>query len=398
MSDLDFEELDKAINELYESLDEDDGQEPVESNESAAKSESTIDGEQPKSRNLSRRQISGKPGRRAREQRTELTEADDVVADEVVEQPRLTTKGQGHFMDMVHPSSDAQVQHKHNFASERQAELDAKLAEEAAKEDEPTQPSKIAVTVADEPDDEPVQPKSIAIDEADDADDTNDANETKAPVEAVAEKPEATASTESEDSDDSNSTDVIKRDEDEVAKPKAAAPHMAGRRGTQYTSTNRRTGHDLAQPLPVAAAATEPIGDAPAKNTYETPFLPGAKVEKRPLGGGRAVESPIAEYVTGSSRYDRGTDESHSDTESRRSSVPSHIERINSSDDANRHGGANSGRGSANRQSGRTNSRQPATTDGGRGKAMRIAGRILLFLFIIIAGVLTGLAFYYYGG
>ena len=39
MSDLDFEELDKAINELYESLDEDDGQEPVEPNESAAKSE-----------------------------------------------------------------------------------------------------------------------------------------------------------------------------------------------------------------------------------------------------------------------------------------------------------------------------------------------------------------------
>jgi len=173
---------------------------------------------------------------------------------------------------------------------------------------------------------------------------------------------------------------------------------MAGRRGTQYTSTNRRTGHDLAQPLPVAAAATEPIGDAPVKNTYETPFLPGAKVEKRPLGGGRAVESPIAEYVAGSSRSDRGTGESHSDTESHRSSVPSHIERINSSDDANRHGGANSGRGSANRQSGRTNSRQPATTDGGRGKAMRIAGRILLFLFIIIAGVLTGLAFYYYGG
>lgn len=398
MSDLDFEELDKAINELYESLDEDDGQELVESNGSAAKSESTMGGEQPKSRNLSRRQISSKPGRRTREPRTELAETDDVVADEVVEQPRLTTKGRGHFMDMVHPSSDAQVQHKHNFASERQAELDAKLAEEAAKEDEPTQPSKIAVTVADEPDDEPAQPKSIAIDEADDADDTNDTNETKAPAEAVAEKPEATASAKSENSDDGNSTDVIKRDEDEVAKPKAAAPHMAGRRGTQYTSANRRTGHDLAQPLPVAAAATEPIGDAPVKNTYETPFLPGAKVEKRPLGGGRAVESPIAEYVTGSSRSDRRTDESHSDTESRRSSVPSHIERINSSDDANRHGGVDSGRGSANRQSGRTNSRQPATTDGGQGRAMRIVGRILLFLFIIITGVLTGLAFYYYGG
>lgn len=395
MSDLDFEELDKAINELYESLDEDDGQEPVEPNESAAKSESAMGGEQPKSRNLSRRQMSSKPGRRAREPRTELAETDDVVADEVVEQPRLTTKGRGHFMDMVHPSSDAQVQHKHNFASERQAELDAKLAEEAAKEDEPTQPSKIAVTVADEPDDEPAQPKSITIDEADDVD---DANETKAPVEAVAEKPEATASAKSEDSDDSNDTDVIKRDEDEVAKPKAAAPHMAGRRGTQYTSTNRRTGHDLAQPLPVAAAATEPVSDASAKNTYETPFLPGAKVEKRPLGGGRAVESPIAEYVAGSSRSDRGTGESHSDTESHRSSVPSHIERINSSDDANRHGGANSGRGSANRQSGRTNSRQPATTDGGQGRAMRIVGRILLFLFIIIAGVLAGLAFYYYGG
>ena len=397
MSDLDFEELDKAINELYESLDADD----QELAESAADNQNTEAAEvasraHTRHKSGNKRESVDSVRREEITTQTSTSEATEPVDDN--RQSKLPAKGRGHFMDMIHPSSDAQVQHKHNFAPDRQAELDAKLAEEmvAAEEEKATQPSKIAVTIADEPDEESPQPKTITVSDDDARDDSAGVEKGALPVD---DEPGERSLT-----DDAREGGANKPEHggEEAVRPKAVATHTAGRRGTQYANTNRRTGHDLVQPLP-ADSAVSSNSETVTKNAYETPFLPGAKVEKRPLGGGKAVESPVAEYVAGSSRVT--TSDDHSGGDSGRSvAAPSHIGRTNRDTDireGNRTSGSDdkpSNRVDSGRRSRSVSRQTDSNLDAGHNRAMRIAGRILLFLFIIIVGVLTGLAFYYYGG
>lgn len=394
MSDLDFEELDKAINELYESLDADDQElaEPVADNQNAEVAGGTHARHKPSDKRESTNST------RREEVATQVPTSEATESADSGNQSKLSAKGRGHFMDMIHPSSDAQVQHKHNFAPDRQAELDAKLAEEmaVAEEEKATQPSKIAVMIADESNEESLQPKTIAVSDDDARDDSAGAEKRALPVD---DEPSERSLT-----DDVREGDANKPEHggEETVKPKAVAPHTAGRRGTQYANTNWRTGHDLAQPLPADSAATS-NSETVTKNAYETPFLPGAKVEKRPLGGGKAVESPVAEYVAGSSRVT--TSDDHSGGDSGRSvAAPSHIGRTNRDADireSNRTSGSDdkpSNRVDSGRRSRSVSRQTDSNLDAGHGRAMRIAGRILLFLFIIIVGVLTGLAFYYYGG
>ena len=428
MSDLDFEELDKAINELYESLDEDDSELMESANDeqqndavrSVAREGVAHKGEATKRARRAGRANTGAvarvPAGESVDDDVEVVETAQQATDDATEPVKLNSKGPGHFMDMVHPSSDAQVQHKHNFAPERQAELDAKLAEEAAaeaSEEKATEPSKITVAVVDEVDEEPAkQPKSIAI--SHDEQQSDDRDEKPVKVESDAdEAQDQIAQSDVEDSKSDGATDAGGTIEN-TPRHKPSAAHMAGRRGTQYVNTNRRTSHDLAQPLPVAAAAAVSAEEAAAKPAYETPFLPDAKVEKRPLGGGKTVKSPVADYVFTTTDSNRTRDD-HEDAEEPQShhhASPSRVENVGRNSGAStktRPGVANrtesdrarpSVGSSSRRRSGTYTGEQSSSLSvaSGKDKAMRIIGRVLLFLFIVIAGVLTGLAFYYYGG
>lgn len=429
MSDLDFEELDKAINELYESLDEDDSELMESANDeqqndavrSVAHEDVARKGEATKHTRRAGRANTGAvarvPADESVDDDIEVAKTAQQAADDVAEPVKLNSKGPGHFMDMVHPSSDAQVQHKHNFAPERQAELDAKLAEEAAaeaSEEKATELSKITVAVVDEVDEEPAkQPKSIAI--AHDEQQSDDRDKKSVKVESDAdEAQDQMVQSDVEDSKSDGATDAGETTEN-TPRHKPSVAHMAGRRGTQYVNTNRRTSHDLAQPLPVAtAAAAASAEEAAAKPAYETPFLPDAKVEKRPLGGGKTVKSPVADYVSATTDSNRTRDD-HEDAEEpqpHHHASPSHVENVGRNSGASiktRPGATNrtesdrtrlSVGSSSRRRSGAYTGEQSSSLSvaSGRDKAMRIIGRVLLFLFIVIAGVLTGLAFYYYGG
>lgn len=429
MSDLDFEELDKAINELYESLDEDNSELMESANDeqqndavrSVAREGVAHKGEATKRARRAGRANTGAvarvPAGESVDDDVEVVETAQQATDDATEPVKLNSRGPGHFMDMVHPSSDAQVQHKHNFAPERQAELDAKLAEEAAaeaSEEKATEPSKITVAVVDEVDEEPAkQPKSIAI--SHDEQQSDDRDEKPVKVESDAdEAQDQIAQSDVEDSKSDGATDAGGTTEN-TPRHKPSAAHMAGRRGTQYVNTNRRTSHDLAQPLPVAAAAAAVSAEeAAVKPAYETPFLPDAKVEKRPLGGGKTVKSPVADYVSTTTNSNHTRDD-HKDVEEPQShhhASPGHVENVgrnSGSSTKTRLGVANRTESDRARSSvGSSSRRRSGTYTGeqssslsvasGKDKAMRIIGRVLLFLFIVIAGVLTGLAFYYYGG
>ena len=428
MSDLDFEELDKAINELYESLDEDDSELMGSANDeqqsdavrSVAHEGAAHKGEATKRARRAGRANTGAvarvPADESVDDDIEVAKTAQQAVDDVAEPVKINSKGSGHFMDMVHPSSDAQVQHKHNFAPERQAELDAKLAEEAAaeaSEEKATEPSKITVAVVDEVDEEPAkQPKSIAISHDEQQSDDRDEKPVKAESDAD-EAQDQIAQSDVEGSKSDGATDAGGTIEN-TPRHKPSAAHMAGRRGTQYVNTNRRTSHDLAQPLPVAAAAAVSAEEAAAKPAYETPFLPDAKVEKRPLGGGKTVKSPVADYVSTTTDSNRTRDD-HKDVEEpqpHHHASPGHVENVGRNSGAStktRLGVANrtesdrarsSVGSSSRRRSGAYTGEQSSSLSvaSGKDKAMRIIGRVLLFLFIVIAGVLTGLAFYYYGG
>lgn len=430
MSDLDFEELDKAINELYESLDEDDSELMESANDeqqndavrSVAREDVARKGEAAKHTRRAGRANTGAVARVSADESVdddiEVAKTAQQAADDVAEPVKLNSKGPGHFMDMVHPSSDAQVQHKHNFAPERQAELDAKLAEETveaeAAEEKATEPSKITVAIVDEVDEEPAkQPKSIAI--AHDEQQSDDRDKKSVKVESDAdEAQDQMVQSDVEDSKSDGATDAGKTTEN-TPRHKPSAAHMAGRRGTQYVNTNRRTSHDLAQPLPVAAAAAAVSAEeAAAKPAYETPFLPDAKVEKRPLGGGKTVKSPVADYVftTTDSNRTRDDHEDAEESQPHHHASPSHVENVGRNSGVStktRPGAANRTESDRTRLSvGSSSRRRSGTHTGeqssslsvasGKDKAMRIIGRVLLFLFIVIAGVLTGLAFYYCGG
>ena len=421
MGDLDFEELDKAINELYESLDDDlddGGNNGGDSNSDNNQASQPVPATRPDEVSASSREGNPEPSSEAAQKhhtphRRRIADievpgqrANSVAADQMTEDPTMAdapasvdgaTTGHGHFMDMIHPSSDTQVQHKANFAAERQAELDVKLAEETE------------VAGDDAPDDSrEVKPAKIvvAVDDVDERAD-DDVNDHKSLAEA---KPIAVT----ESTDNAGAVPAAEADKAEPAKEaepaaehEAVMTHKAGRRSVQYSNANRRTKHDLAQPLPTSAAALGVAAaadvTAAAKEPYEAPFLPDAKVTKRPLG---AMPSPpkhdnVAAEKTAEQKSGAETDK-HEPTnidESGRHETTDTAKRLNRRS-------VNQGRSGrrrlsddqpvATRQSVAAN--RELTVRSSRDRVIRVIGRILLFVAIIIIGALTGMAFYYYGG
>ena len=181
MGDLDFDELDRAINELCETLDANSEPGDETSGEFASKDENrrqSIDGradDKPaeKDRAGFARLPRQKPIQDVKQSPAGSRARHSVLPEATNSSPG--DSGHGRFMDMIHPSSDAQLQHKHNFAPERQAELNAKLAIEAkpaesnqddTKSQEPVQ---IAVSVdgGDAVIESTTKPASIQIDDSD---------------------------------------------------------------------------------------------------------------------------------------------------------------------------------------------------------------------------------------
>lgn len=412
MGDLDFEELDKAINELYESLDDDFAESTGDDGTSSrrdddvshsASSPEVVPASQPL---RTRRSGRGVPGLSRRHpmsvNKSPSMSATESVndhgaehSDELNNTKAAGSTQHGHFMDMVHPSSDAQVQHKHNFAAERQAELDARMAEMAEaveaeqSESESVATSKIPITVEDDagikqPEPSLSKAKTITVSDAT----TQDQSEHKAETKPDTSKPD----------DQSSELDAA-----EPVKP----AHTAGRRAVQYSNANRRTRRDLAQPTP---AVVNEVAEEAAKTAviepYEAPFLPDAKVAKRPLGG-VAKSTNATDQLSDETGSDDKPGDQHKSTE------PIAVSR------RREHGNTNDGladdmpvatrpsvrsaqsRRSTGRRSGSA-TRQTTDTEmsvrDNKMRAMQIIGRIILFVAIVIIGVLTGMAFYYYGG
>lgn len=409
MGDLDFDELDKAINELYETLGLDDEPDNEAGAQSMSKDDDSnrlvADGDDNKpvvesvvepAKSSKRRPIQDVRRPVASDQ-----EQSDVSSDTTNSSP--DDGGHGRFMDMVHPSSDTQLQHKHNFASERQAELDAKLATEAesaeSNQDDTKSQEPVQIAISIEEDDAVIEsttkPTSIQIDDSDNVEiDTETETE-----------PESESQTEAEP----ESKAVAETGESSVQPTSKPQVTTAGRRGVQYRGDNRRTRHDLAQPLPVtpvALSASEVVSDDVGAKQYDTPFLPDAKVSKRPLGQvNRRLEAAS----------NQSTDNHQSETSDVKPDVVVAKPTKSKTSDAikSRHGTkphqamsrrdytrlhqTESGQPVASRHS-VSASDDGLTLNTKRSKTLVIIGRILLFLAIIIIGGLTGMAFYYYGG
>lgn len=414
MGDLDFDELDKAINELYETLGLDDEPDNEAGAQSMSKDDDSnrpvADGDDNKPVVESAVEPVKSPKRRPTQDVRRPVASDQEQSDASSDTTNSSPDdgGHGRFMDMVHPSSDTQLQHKHNFASERQAELDAKLATEAEStesnqgETKPQEPVQIAVSI--EEDDAVIEsttkPTSIQIDDSDNVEigtETETEPESESQTEAETES-EATAET------------------DEVLVQSTTKPQVttAGRRGVQYRGDNRRTRHDLAQPLPVAPvalSASEVVSDNVGAKQHDTPFLPDAKVSKRPLGQvNRRPEAAKPKAASNQSADDHQSETSDvkpdvvaakptksktSDAIKSRHETKPH--QAMSHRDYTRLHQTESGQPVASRHSVST-SDDGLTLNTRRSRALVIIGRILLFLAIIIIGGLTGMAFYYYGG
>ena len=414
MGDLDFDELDKAINELYETLGLDDEPDNEAGAQSMSKDDDSnrpvADGDDNKSTDKS---IAGsvksskrRPIQDVRRPVASDQEQSDVSSDTTNSSP--DDGGHGRFMDMVHPSSDTQLQHKHNFASERQAELDAKLATEAesaeSNQDDTKSQEPVQIAVSIEEDDAVIEsttkPTSIQIDDSDNIEigtETETKPESKSQTETKTES-EATAET---------SEPLVQP----TSKPQVTT---AGRRGVQYRGDNRRTRHDLAQPLPVTPvvlSASEVVPDDVGTKQYDTPFLPDAKVSKRPLGQvNRRLEAAKPKVASNQSADNHQSETSDvkldvvaaKPTKSKTSEVvksrhETKPHQAMSRRDYTRLHQTESGQPVASRHS-VSASDDGLTLNTRRSKALVIIGRILLFLAIIIIGGLTGMAFYYYGG
>lgn len=412
MGDLDFDELDKAINELYETLGLDDEPDNEAGAQSMPKDDDSnrpvADGDDNKSTDKSVAGSAKSSKRRPIQDVRRPVASDQEQSDASLDATNSLPDdgGHGRFMDMVHPSSDAQLQHKHNFAPERQAELDAKLATEVESADsnqggtKPQEPVQIAVSV--EEDDVVIEsatkPTSIQIDDSDNVEiDTETETE-----------PESGSKTEAEPEFKTETGEPL---EQSTTKPRVTT---AGRRGVQYRGDNRRTRHDLAQPLPVtpvALSASEVLSDDVGAKQYDTPFLPDAKVSKRPLG--QVNRRP--EVAKPKTADNQSTDNHQSETsdvkldvvaakptksktsevvKSRHETKP---HQVMSRRDYTRLHQTESGQPVASRHS-VSASDDGLTLNTRRSRALVIIGRILLFLAIIIIGGLTGMAFYYYGG
>lgn len=327
MNDLNFAELDKAINALYNSLDGNKQKESGSSDSVAAKSERV------------------------------------VVNKATTKKPvhNSTTSGKGHFMDMVHPSSDANVQRKHNFAAQRQAEIIQ--AEDAT-----------ATT------DKPVEIKVEAESKSEPASEAAPAVELKPTVEPVVKKP---------------STSSI------------------GRRSNQFSASRHR--HSLAQPMPTVSMVSVP--SKTETTPYVSPFLPDAKVEKRPLGQPvRRPESTIDEVIRQTVEPVKRAyldDAKVSDDE-----LDNNIEEIITASVAPKKSKKKADKNQAKAEvklAKMANKRQrkakaepvatrPSVADrkdmslnNGRRKAAQIFGGILMFIAIIALGGLIGFALYYFG-
>ena len=327
MNDLNFAELDKAINALYNSLDDNKQKEPDNSGGVATKSERVV--------------------------------VNRATAKKPVN--NLTTSGKGHFMDMVHPSSDANVQRKHNFAAQRQAEI-IQAEDAIATTDKP-----VEIKVGAEPKPEPVSEVTPAV-------------ELKPTVEPVAKKP---------------STSSI------------------GRRSNQFSASRHR--HSLAQPMPTVSTA--PVPPKAETTPYVSPFLPDAKVEKRPLGQPvRRPETTIDEVIRQTVEPVKKAyldDVKVSDNE-----LDNNIEEIITASVAPKKSKKKANKKQAKAEAKlakMANKRQrkakaepvatrPSVADrkdmslnNGRRKATQIFGGVLMFIAIIALGGLIGFALYYFG-
>lgn len=327
MNDLNFAELDKAINALYNSLDDNKQKEPSNSGGVATKSERVV----------VNRATTKKPVNNS------------------------ITSGKGHFMDMVHPSSDANVQRKHNFAAQRQAEI-IQAEDAIATTDKP-----VEIKVEAEPKPEPVPEVTSAV-------------EFKSTVEPVAKKP---------------STSSI------------------GRRSNQFSASRHR--HSLAQPMPTVS--TVPVPSKAEATPYVSPFLPDAKVEKRPLGQPvRRPEATIDEVIRQTVEPVKKAyldDVKVSDNE-----LDNNIEEIITASVAPKKSKKKASKKQAKAEAKlakKANKRQrkakaepvatrPSVADrkdmslnNGRRKATQIFGGVLMFITIIALGGLIGFALYYFG-
>ena len=327
MNDLNFAELDKAINALYNSLDDNKQKEPDNSGGVATKSERVV----------VNRATTKKPVNNS------------------------ITSGKGHFMDMVHPSSDANVQRKHNFAAQRQAEI-IQAEDAIATTDKP-----VEIKVEAEPKPEPVPEVTSAV-------------EFKSTVEPVAKKP---------------STSSI------------------GRRSNQFSASRHR--HSLAQPMPTVS--TVPVPSKAEATPYVSPFLPDAKVEKRPLGQPvRRPEATIDEVIRQTVEPVKKAyldDVKVSDNE-----LDNNIEEIITASVAPKKSKKKASKKQAKAEAKlakKANKRQrkakaepvatrPSVADrkdmslnNGRRKATQIFGGVLMFITIIALGGLIGFALYYFG-
>ena len=327
MNDLNFAELDKAINALYNSLDDNKQKEPGNSGGVATKSERVV----------VNRATAKKPVNNS------------------------TTSGKGHFMDMVHPSSDANVQRKHNFAAQRQAEI-IQAEDAIATTDKP-----VEIKVEAEPKPKPVSEVAPVV-------------ELKPTVELVAKKP---------------STSSI------------------GRRSNQFSASRHR--HSLAQPMPTVSTA--PVPSKADATPYVSPFLPDAKVEKRPLGQPvRRPEATIDEVIRQTVEPVKRAyldDVKVSDNE-----LDNNIEEIITASVAPKKPKKKASKKQAkaeaklakmaNKRQRKTKAEPVATRpsvadrkdmslNNGRRKATQIFGGVLMFIAIIALGGLIGFALYYFG-
>lgn len=414
MGDLDFDELDKAINELYETLGLDDEPDNGARAQSMSKDDDSnrpvADGDDNKSTDKSVAESAKSSMRRpiqdVRRPVASDQEQSDASSDTTKSSP--DDGGHGRFMDMVHPSSDTQLQHKHNFASERQAELDAKLATEAesaeSNQDDTKSQEPVQIAISIEEDDAVIEsttkPTSIQIDDSDNVEiDTETETEPESESQTEAE-PEFKTEAETGESSVQSTT-----------KPQVTT---AGRRGVQYRGDNRRTRYDLAQPLPVtpvALSASEVVSDDVGAKQYDTPFLPDAKVSKRPLGQvNRRLEAakPKAASNQSTDNHQSETSDVKLDVVAAKPTKSKTSEVVKSRHETKPHQAMSrrdytrlhqteSGQPVASRHS-VSASDDGLTLNTRRSKTLVIIGRILLFLAIIIIGGLTGMAFYYYGG
>lgn len=413
MGDLDFDELDRAINELCETLDANSEPGDETSGEFASKDENrrqSIDGradDKPaeKDRAGFARLPRQKPIQDVKQSPAGSRARHSVLPEATNSSPG--DSGHGRFMDMIHPSSDAQLQHKHNFAPERQAELDAKLAIEAesteSNQDDTKSQEPVQIAVSIEEDDAVIEsttkPASIQIDDSD-----NIKIDTKTETE-----PESESQTEAETESEAvaETGKLLARP---TTKPQATT---AGRRGVQYRGDNRRTRHDLAQPLPVdpvTLSASEVVSNDVGAKQYDTPFLPDAKVSKRPLGqvNRRAgAAKPKATDNQSTDNHQSETSDVKPDVVATKPTKSKTSEVVKSRHETKPHQAMSrrdytrlhkmeSGQPVASRHS-VSASDDGLTLNTRRSRALVMVGRMLLFLAIIIMGGLAGVAFYYYG-